>query len=85
RVDLSAMGAHQRALAAISGQNVSLPGKAGLSITRLVVNADAVMADKPQINADIQLAGARQGDFYLAQTRANIVYRDGAGQVKLLT
>lgn len=85
RVDLSAMGAHQRAVVAISGQNVSLPGKAGLSIARLVINADAVIADQPQVNADVQVAGARQGDFYLAQTRANITYRDGAGQVKLLT
>jgi len=85
RVELSAVGAHQRAVAAITGQNVSLPGKAGLSIARLVVKADAVMADQPQVNADVQLAGARQGDFYLAQTRANIAYRDGAGDVKLLT
>lgn len=85
RVDLSAMGAHQRAVAAITGQNVSLPGKAGLTIARLVVKGDAVMADRPQVNTDVQLAGARQGDFYLAQTRANITYRDGAGEVKLLT
>ncbi|MGX9349511.1 hypothetical protein, partial [Microbacterium sp. KNMS] len=70
RVDLSAMGANQRAQAAITGQNVTLPGKAGLSVARLMLKADGVMAAQPQVNADLQLAGVRQGDFYLAQTRA---------------
>lgn len=83
-VDLSAQGSRQRAVVALAAQNASLPGKVGLTVERALVNADVVMTDKPQVNADVQLAGTRMGDLYVAVARANLAYRDGQGQAKAL-
>ena len=81
-IDLSASGAYQHAKVAMAAQNASLPGRMGVTIGRALINADAVLYDTPQIDADIQLASTRTGDLYLAVARAHVAYRGGAGQVK---
>jgi translocation and assembly module TamB len=83
-VDLSAQGKVQRAVVALAAQNSSLPGKVGLTVERALINADVVMTDQPQVNGDVQLAGTRMGDLYVAVARANLAYRDGHGQAKVL-
>lgn len=83
-VDLSAQGKVQRAVVALAAQNTSLPGKVGLTVERALINADVVMTDQPQVNGDVQLAGTRMGDLYVAVARANLAYREGHGQAKVL-
>jgi translocation and assembly module TamB len=83
-IDLSAQGGKQRAVVALAAANTSLPGKAGLTVERALVNADVLMTDQPQIKGDVQLSGTRMGDLYIAIARANVDYHAGAGQAKML-
>ncbi|WP_206237995.1 translocation/assembly module TamB domain-containing protein [Novosphingobium terrae] len=83
-IDLSAQSGKQRAVVALAAANTSLPGKAGLTVERALVNADVLMTDQPQINGDVQLSGTRMGDLYIGVARANVNYHAGAGQAKLL-
>jgi translocation and assembly module TamB len=84
RVALSSFSGKQRALVNATARNASLPGKTGLSADRAIVTADIILYDSPQIVAEAQLAGTRLGDLYIAAARANMTYRGGAGQAKLL-
>jgi len=84
RVDLSAYSGKQRAVVDATARDVSLPGKVGLTARRGLVKADVILYDQPQIVADAQLAGTRLGDLYIAGARANVNYRGGAGQARLL-
>jgi len=84
RVDLSTYSGKQRAVVDATARDVSLPGKVGLTARRGLVKADMILYDQPQIVADAQLAGTRLGDLYIAGARANVNYRGGAGQAKLL-
>jgi translocation and assembly module TamB len=83
-VDLSAQGERQRAVVALAAKDASLPGKVGLSVERALVNADVVMTEQPQVSGDVQLAGARMGELYIAVARANLAYHAGSGQAKVL-
>ena len=84
RVDLSAQSDRQRAVVKATGRNVNLPGRIGFTTDRAIVNADMVMYDQPQLVAEVQLAGTRMGELYIAGARADVNYRRGAGQAKLL-
>jgi translocation and assembly module TamB len=83
-VNLSAQGEHQRAVVALAAKDASLPGKVGLTVERALVNADVVMTEQPQVAGDVQLAGTRMGDLYIAVARANLAYHGGSGQMKAL-
>ena len=83
-MDLSAQGAFQRAVVTLAAKDTSLPGKVGLTVERALVNADVVMTEQPQVTGDVQLSGTRMGDLYIAVARANLAYRGGNGQAKVL-
>ena len=84
RIALSDFSGKQRAVVDATGRNVELPGRVGLATDRAIVAADIILYDQPQIVADVQLAGVRTGELVIAGARANVNYRDGAGQAKLL-
>lgn len=84
RVDLSDQGGAQRALVDATARNASLPGNVGLAVNRAIIRADALFAAQPRITANVQLAGTRVGDVTIAAARADLAYRDGRGQAKLL-
>jgi len=74
----------QRAVVNATASNASLSGPVGLTVERALLKADVILYDQPQILADAQLAGTRIGDLYIAAARANVNYRGGSGQAKLL-
>lgn len=83
-VALSSTSGKQRAVIDATARNASLNGAVGLSVDRAIVKADIILYDQPQVVADVQLAGARMGELTIAGARANINYRGGRGQAKLL-
>lgn len=83
-VELSSLSAKQRAVIALTARNASLPGKVGFAADRALVNADIVLYDQPQIIADAQVAGVHMGTLTIAGARANVNYRGGKGQAKML-
>ncbi|BAK65594.1 hypothetical protein SLG_09190 [Sphingobium sp. SYK-6] len=84
RVDLSDQGGSQRLLVNARARDASLPGNATVSLARGFVNADVLLADQPQVVAAMQLAGARMGELSIAGARADVNYRGGSGQAKML-
>jgi len=84
RIDLSDQGGAQRAVIDATARNASLPGDVGLTVDRAIIKADALLTEQPRITADVQFAGTRLGELTIAAARANLIYRDGAGQAKLL-
>ncbi len=84
RIDLSAYAGRQRALVDATARDANLAGRIGLRIDRALLKADAILYDQPQLVGDVQVAGARIGELYLAGARANVRYRGGSGQAKLL-
>jgi translocation and assembly module TamB len=83
-VQLLAAGANQRAVLALNAINTRLPGPAGLVIDRAIVAADLVLAEQPQVTADVQLAGARMGQLQIAAARAKVDYRGGQGSARVM-
>lgn len=84
-VDLSALGAVQRAHIAARANGAHIPGQAGLVIDRAIVDATVTLyAKAPEIVADVQLAGVRQGEFFLQTARAKVNYVGGRGTAQLV-
>lgn len=83
-VALSSAAGTQRAIIDATARDANLPGKVGLAADRAILKADVVLYEQPQITADAQLAGTRLGELYIAAARANVNYRGGTGQAKLL-
>ena len=83
-VSLSATGAYQRAVLALTARDARLPGPAGLVIGRAIVSADMVLAETPQVVADIQIAGARMNQLQIVAARAKVDYRGGRGSARVM-
>lgn len=83
-VSLSAAGAYQRAVLALTARDARLPGPAGLVIGRAIVSADMVLAKTPQVVADIQIAGARMNQLQIVAARAKVDYRSGRGSARVM-
>jgi len=83
-VSLSAAGAYQRAVLALTARDARLPGPAGLVIGRAIVSADMVLAETPQVVADIQIAGARMNQLQIVAARAKVDYRGGRGSARVM-
>lgn len=83
-VGLSAAGAYQRAVLALTARDARLPGPAGLVIGRAIVSADMVLAETPQIVADVQIGGARMNQLQIVAARAKVNYRDGRGSARVM-
>lgn len=84
QVQLSSYNGSQRALIDATARDATLPGRIGLTARRATLKADLVVEKSPVGTADLQLAGTRLGDLYIAAARLQANYRDGAGQAKLL-
>lgn len=80
-VSLSAAGAYQRAVLALTARDARLPG---LVIGRAIVTADMVLAETPQIVADVQIEGARMNQLQIVAARAKVSYRDGRGSARVM-
>jgi len=83
-VSLSAASAYQRAVLALTARDTRLPGPAGLTIGRAIIAADMVLAETPQVVADIQIAGARMNQLQIVAARAKLDYRDGRGSARVM-
>ena len=83
-VSLSAAGAYQRAVLALNARNARLPGPAGLTIGRAIIAADMVLAETPQVVADVQIAGARMNQLQIVAARAKLDYRGGRGSARVM-
>ena len=84
-VTLSAVGAVQRAQVSARANGAHIPGEAKLVIERAIVEATITLyAKAPEIVADVQLAGVRQGGFYLQTARAKVNYQGGHGTAQVV-
>lgn len=83
-VKLSAQNGFQRALVDATAQDAALPGSAGLSVGRAIIKADLLLADQPQIAADVQLADLVRGDLTIVAARGKVEYKGGVGTAKLI-
>ncbi|MEO5867391.1 MAG: translocation/assembly module TamB domain-containing protein, partial [Sphingomonas sp.] len=84
-VDLSAVGKVQRAHISARASGAHIPGQAKLVIDRAIIEATATLYPRaPEIVADVQLAGVRQGTFVLQAARAKIDYRGGRGTAQIV-
>ncbi|WHU04075.1 translocation/assembly module TamB domain-containing protein [Sphingomonas sp. NIBR02145] len=83
RAALSAQGKLQRADVKATASNAKIPGAAGLTIGRALIDGNIVLADTPEINGDVQVANLRQGNFVLKTGRAKIAYAGGNGTAQL--
>jgi len=82
---LSAAGKVQRVQVSARANGARIPGQAQLVIDRAIVEATATLYPKaPEILADVQLAGVRQGSFFLQAARAKLNYRGGRGTAQLV-
>jgi len=83
RAALSAQGKLQRADVHATASNAKIPGQAGLTIGRALIDGTVVLADTPEITGDVQIANLRQGNFVLKTGRAKIAYAGGNGTAQL--
>ena len=84
-VNLSAVGKIQRAQISARANGAHIPGQAKLVIERAIVEATITLyAKAPEIVADVQLAGVRQGNFLLQTARAKVNYQGGRGTAQLV-
>ncbi|MET0138108.1 MAG: hypothetical protein ABW192_06975, partial [Sphingobium sp.] len=84
QVLLSSLSGKQRAVVKATARDTSLPGNVGLRVDRAIIDGDVVLYDQPQVLGDVQVAGLRMGTLTIAGGRANVNYRGGTGQAKML-
>lgn len=78
-VRLAAAGRYQQALVNLRARDALLPEPAGISVGAAIVDARVILAEQPQVLADVQLADARLGNTEFAALRTIIDYREGRG------
>jgi translocation and assembly module TamB len=83
-VRLSGDGQYQVVKANLRANDVVMPGEAKLSIGSAIIDADVTLYDTPHVVADVQIAGTRYQDYYIAVGRGKVDYRDGRGKVQAL-
>nr|WP_052134303.1 translocation/assembly module TamB domain-containing protein [Sphingomonas sp. 37zxx] len=82
---LGAQGSYQSATVSARANNARIPGDAGLTIGRAIIDGSVVLYDDaPAMVFDAQVANFRQGDFVITQARARGDYRGGNGTVTAL-
>ncbi|MHA6719502.1 translocation/assembly module TamB domain-containing protein [Sphingomonas sp. RS6] len=81
---LAGEGSLQRADLRASAANASIPGMTEITLGRALATASIVLADQPQVVADVQVANLRRGAFVLKTARAKIDYRGGNGTAQLV-
>ncbi len=83
-VNLGAVGKYQSAAVSARANGAHIPGQAGLVIDRAIIEARAILYETPEVVADVQLAGVRQGELLIQTARAKINYRGGRGTAQLV-
>jgi translocation and assembly module TamB len=79
-VVLAAAGRYQRADINAVADGATIPGESPILIQRGLVQATVILyPDAPHIVGDVQLAGVRSRNFFLARARAKADYRGGSG------
>ncbi|UZK69614.1 translocation/assembly module TamB domain-containing protein [Sphingomonas sp. S1-29] len=82
---LGAVGRYQSANVSARAYNARIPGDAGLTIGRAIIDGSVVLYDDaPAVVFDAQVANFRQGEFVVTQARARGNYRGGNGTVTAL-
>lgn len=82
---LAAQGKVQRADIDATANTARIPGGMPITIGRAIVRATAILyPDAPSIVGDVQVAGARQGEFVVKTARAKVDYRGGRGTAQLV-
>lgn len=79
---LAPEGKLQRADLRATAANATIPGVAELTIGRAIATASIVLAEQPEVIADVQIADLKRGDFLLRTARTKIDYRGGNGTVQ---
>lgn len=65
-----------------TARSARFPGSAALKIERALIDADILLGDTPDIEADVQLAGASLNQLELGRGRAKINYAGGSGNAE---
>lgn len=82
---LANQGGSQRADVDARAYQAAIPGVAGITIGRAIVDATAVLyPNGPSVIADAQVANLRAGSFVLRSSRAKVNYRNGSGTAQAL-
>jgi translocation and assembly module TamB len=84
-VRLGAVGRIQQAQISATANGARIPGEPPILIQRGIIEATATLYPAaPAIVGDVQLAGARRGEFQLDTARARIDYRGGRGRAQIV-
>ncbi|MBR0551361.1 translocation/assembly module TamB domain-containing protein [Stakelama marina] len=85
QAQLSAAGQYQRADIKARASNAKIPGAAGMTIGRAIIDATATLYPKaPEVQGDAQIANFEMGKFVIAKARAKVKYRGGNGTAQLV-
>jgi translocation and assembly module TamB len=83
-IRLAAAGKYQQAQVSARANGATIPGPNPILIQRGVIEATAILyPGAPQIVGDVQLAGVRASNFFLARARARADYRGGRGTAQI--
>jgi len=83
-IRLAAAGRYQQADIDAIANGAQIPGESPILIQRGLVRATVILyPDAPHIVGDVQLAGVRSRNFFLARARAKVDYRGGNGLAQL--
>lgn len=81
---LSGAGAQQAIDFNLRASNSAFDGPARLTIGSAMITGRAILRDRPEVTADVQLGDTSYGGFAIQAARAHIDYRDGAGTARAL-
>lgn len=83
-VTLAAAGRYQSADFHLRSTGTSFAGPANLSIGSAIVDGRAILYDRPEVVAKVQLADTRYGAWFINALRADVDYRGGRGRARAL-
>jgi translocation and assembly module TamB len=83
-VELAAAGRYQQADFHLRSTGTDFEGAAGLTIGSAIVDGRAILYDRPEVVAALQVADTRYGAFFIRAARAEVDYRGGRGRAKAL-
>ena len=83
-VKLAAAGRYQQADFNLRSTGTNFEGAAGLAIGSAIVDGRAILYDRPEVVAKVQVAQTSYGAFFINAARADIDYRGGRGRAKAL-
>ncbi len=83
-VNLAGAGRFQSAEFHLRSTGTSFDGPARLTIGSAIVDGRAVLYDRPEVVAKVQLAETRYGEWFINALRADVDYRGGRGHAKAL-